>query len=132
MNSSAFVAALLLQALSACPVSMPVASFKAVPRAVSVPVRLPEDCENSHLCAPEPLHLPDEGSGGLSTAGISSASGAMDNSSGLILSPAWEPSGQSHPPLGIDRFLVKRNPQVLRVGPVTLRRPLLPRARRSC
>jgi hypothetical protein len=56
----------------------------------------------------------------------------MDNATGLILSPAWEPWGQSHPPLGIDRFFVKRNPQVLRVGRVTLRRPLLPRARRSC
>lgn len=131
MNSSDFVAALLLPALPACSVSVPAPSFKAEPRAVSAPARLPDDCETFHLCAPEPSHLPDEASGASPTfAGIRSASGAMDNATGAILSFAWEPSGQSHP--SFDFFFVKPKPHILKLGSVTPRRPLLPRARRSC
>jgi hypothetical protein len=131
MNSSDFVAVLLLPALPNCSLTVPVASFKAVPRAVSVPVRLPDDCESSRLCAPNPSHLPDEGSGTSPTfAGIRSASGAMDNAASAMVTTSWEPAGQSHPP--VDRFFVKPGSQVLKVGSVTLRHPLLPRARRSC
>jgi hypothetical protein len=110
--------------LPACSVSVPAASL-TVPYAVSVPARLPEES------TPELPHPPHgEGSGDLVIFTGISGSGMMSNTANAMLSPSWEPPGQSHPPL--DRFFVKPVPHVmLRVGSMTAQRPL-PRARRSC
>lgn len=58
MNAFGHRCVFSLPALLACSLPVPAASFKAAPRAVSAPARLPDDCESSHLmCAGGSLHI---------------------------------------------------------------------------
>ena len=117
--------ALLL--LPACSVS-PAASV-AVPQAVSIPARLPEES------TPELPHPPHgEGSGELPIFVGIGASGAMTNvANAQIVTSSWDPPDQNHSAIG--SFFMETDPdakhRTVTVNSATARRPM-PRARRSC
>jgi hypothetical protein len=76
--------------------------------------------------ADHPVH--GEGSGELPIFSGIGASGALTNTTNAILiSPPWEPPSSDHH--AFDIFRGRPASQMLHVGPVTPRRPFLPRAR---
>jgi hypothetical protein len=97
-----------------------------VSHAVSAPAHLPEEKPNPE----NQPHPPHEGP----TFAAISGSGAMVNTNASMMTTVstWEPApSQGHTQM--DRFFLEPARQVmLKVGPETPRRPLLPRIRGSC
>jgi hypothetical protein len=117
------VASLFL--LPVCQAWIPAASLTAAHVAYA-PSRLPDE-------TPEPAHPPHgEGSGELEIFNGLNASGAMSNAANAVLNfSTWEPP--SHGRFEFDRLFAHARLHITsKVTSATPRRPLLPRARRSC